>query len=110
MPPFPPTPVTGAVPALSFRNEAGAPRRLAPRLVAMLLAAVLPLAVYLAVSAEATRHATLGWLETDLQGAAAQAAVREAAALARVGRLVQAGRHPRRAPHPVRCCRVRSHG
>ena len=31
-----------------------------------------------AVSAEATRHATLGWLETELQDAAAQAAVREA--------------------------------
>ncbi len=91
MPPFPPTSAADAVPALSFRTEAGAPRRLAPRLVAMLLAAVLPLAVYLAVSAEATRHATLGWLETELQDAAAQAAVREAAELARVGRLMQAG-------------------
>ena len=78
------------MPTLSFRTEAVAPRRLAPRLVAMLLAAVLPLAVYLAVSAEATRHATLGWLETELQDAAAQAAGREAAELARVGRLLQA--------------------
>ena len=91
MPPFPPPSEAGPIPVLSFRTEAMTPRRLAPRLAAMLLAAVLPLAVYLAVSAEATRHATLGWLETELQDAALQAAGREAAELARVGRLVQAG-------------------
>lgn len=91
MPPFPPSSEAGAFPALSFRTEAGAPRRLAPRLAALLLAAVLPLAVYLAVSAEATRQATLGWLKTELQDAAAEGAGREAVELARVGRLLQAG-------------------
>lgn len=91
MPPFPPPSEAGAAPALFRPTETVGAVRFTPRLLAMLLAAVLPLAAYLALSAEAGRHATLGWLETELQDAAAEAARREAAELARVGRLLQAG-------------------
>lgn len=60
------------------------------RLLAVLVAALLPLAAYLAVAAEATRHAALDWLATELRDAAQQAATHEAAQLARAGRAMLA--------------------
>ena len=81
----------GTVPAMPFRPDGGGAIAWGARVFAVLLAAVLPLAAYVVVSAEAARHATLGWLRTELQDAALQAAGREATELARVGRLLQAG-------------------
>ena len=86
------------------RTEPAGPVALAPRLLALMLAAVLPLAAYLAVSAEMTRQATLGWLRTELQDAAVQAAGREAAELARVARLLQAGTEELHGMRPAALC------
>jgi len=64
--------------------------RLRGRLLLVLVVGLLPLLGYLLVAAEATRHATLDWLEAELHDAARQAAAREADELGRAAALLDA--------------------
>lgn len=66
------------------------PPPVARRLLLVLLLSLLPLLAYEMVAAEATRHATLDWLERELHDAARQAAVREAATLGQAAELLDA--------------------
>jgi diguanylate cyclase (GGDEF)-like protein len=70
-------------------REGGSATRLGARLLLVLAAALVPLLAYAIVAAEATRHASLDWLETELQDAARQAALREAATLDDAGRFLR---------------------
>ncbi len=54
----------------------------------LLLLGVLPLLAYVMIGAEATRHATLDWLDAELRDAARQAAAREAEELGRAAQLL----------------------
>ena len=71
------------------KNDA-LPARLRLRLGAVMLVAVLPLLAWVAVAAEATRHATLDWLEAELRDGAAIAAAQEGQALDRAAGLLRA--------------------
>lgn len=77
------------MPTLTKLFEAPPARVLRSRLL-LLLVGVLPLLAYVMIGAEATRHATLDWLDSELRDAARQAAAREAEELGRSARLLDA--------------------
>ncbi len=70
--------------------QPGSATTLPGRLLLVLLVALLPLLAYAIVAAEATRHASLDWLEVELQDAARQAAMREAEVLGEADRFLRA--------------------
>jgi len=85
-----PTPNTLVQALPPLEPEPGGRARLRGRLLLVLVVGLLPLLGYLLVAAEATRHATLDWLETELHDAARQAAAREADELGRAAALLDA--------------------
>jgi diguanylate cyclase (GGDEF)-like protein len=86
-------------------REGGSASRLGARLLLVLLAALVPLLAYAIVAAEATRHASLDWVETELQDAARQAALREADTLGEAGRFLgRLARTPVPAEGPAALC------
>ena len=80
--------VTPSVP--SGHSDVGGAARLHRRLMLVVLIGILPLIALVMVAAEATRHATLDWLEAEVQGAARLAAMREAEELGQAARLLGA--------------------
>jgi diguanylate cyclase (GGDEF)-like protein len=78
-------------PALSSTGpEPGSATTLPGRLLLVLLIGLLPLLAYAIVAAEATRHASLDWLEVEVRDAARQAALREAEVLGEADRFLRA--------------------
>ncbi len=71
-------------------NSSSPSVRLRLRLGALMLVALLPLLAWVVLAAEATRHATLDWLEAELGDAAAIAAAQEGRALSQAAGLLRA--------------------
>lgn len=69
--------------------EPGGATTLPGRLLLVLLIGLLPLLAYAIVAAQATRHASLDWLEVEVRDAARQAALREAGVLGEADRFLR---------------------
>ena len=74
---------------------------LARRLLLLMVVGALPLLTYVMIGAEATRHATLDWLDSELRDAARQAAARETEELSRSARLLDALAETRLGPEAL---------